>query len=204
MKEDNSLILSIETAIGGGSISLFKGAIELTTLEGEKEISRAEDLLANITEILKMNSLNLKDLDRIAVSVGPGSYTGIRVGIATVLGLKKALNSDCVGVDTLEALALPAAQQATRVISAVPLGRSDVCWRIAEDGQSGQVFVDKKESFIEIINSREDAVSVVHEILYYHLGVNAINGGSGMSRHIARAVAAGKYRPSLEPLYVRG
>lgn len=203
MQEDNKIILAIETAIGGGSISLYKGTTELVTLEGEKEISRAEDLLANITGILKVNSIKLRDLDEIAVSIGPGSYTGIRVGIATALGLKKALGTDCTGIDTLQALALMATN-AERVISAIPLGRSDVCWRLEENGVPCEIVISKAEDFMESLKSGEDMVVVVHEALYDVESRKMINAGTGMSRYIANAARAGKSAKSLEPLYVRG
>lgn len=203
MLNDNKIILAIESAIGGGSISLYRGTTELTTLEGEKEISRAEDLLSNISAILEENSLKFNDLNEIAVSVGPGSYTGIRVGIATALGLRKSLGTSCEGVDTLQALCLLAAKH-ERVISAVPLGRADVCWRVIENGNKGPIVLNKKEVFNDTISSREDIVVVVHEALYDGIEGHVINAGPGMSRYIAEAARAGKYTNSLEPLYVRG
>lgn len=203
MPIDNRLILAIETAIGGGSISLYKGALELSTLEGEKEISRAEDLLANITDLLTSNAFKLNDLDEIAVSIGPGSYTGIRVGIATALGLKKALGTTCSGIDVLQALEL-LAPASSDIITAVPLGRSDVCWRVVDNGIRSEIIIDKAEVFFDSIESREGTMVVVHEALYDSGSDRMINAGTGISRHIASAARAEKYSSSLDPLYVRG
>lgn len=58
-----------------------------------------------ITELLKENNLTLKDIDRFAVAEGPGSYTGLRIGITTAKMFASILNKDLVGVSTLAALA---------------------------------------------------------------------------------------------------
>ena len=66
---------------------------------------RSEHLDPLIDEILKENQLTLKDIDRFAVAIGPGSYTGLRIGITTVKMFASVLNKEVVGISTLQALA---------------------------------------------------------------------------------------------------
>src|SRR5690348_11165768 len=65
----------------------------------------AERLIGVIDGALGQAGMTYKDLDRIGVSIGPGSFTGVRVGVATARGLALALGVPAVGVNTLEALA---------------------------------------------------------------------------------------------------
>ncbi len=99
------LILGIETSTMTGSVALMneKGLIAEYTLNlRETHTSR---LMPAIDRILKDASLTIKDLDGIAVSLGPGSFTGLRIGIATAKGLAQGLNIPIVGIPTLDGLA---------------------------------------------------------------------------------------------------
>ena len=63
-----------------------------------------ERLASMVNEVMGQSGLRFEDLDRIGVTVGPGSFTGLRVGVAFAKGLAAALGKPCVGVETLEAL----------------------------------------------------------------------------------------------------
>ena len=71
----------------------------------QDERNHSEHLDPLIDEILKENQLTLKDIDRFAVAIGPGSYTGLRIGITTVKMFASVLNKEVVGISTLQALA---------------------------------------------------------------------------------------------------
>lgn len=83
----------------------------------------AERLMAVIGEALARAGLAYADLDAVAVSVGPGSFTGVRVGVAAARGLALALKIPAVGVTTLEALAREAARPGLPVIAKIEAGR---------------------------------------------------------------------------------
>ncbi|MCF7568353.1 tRNA (adenosine(37)-N6)-threonylcarbamoyltransferase complex dimerization subunit type 1 TsaB [Sabulilitoribacter arenilitoris] len=101
-----ALILNIETATTNCSVSLSKDGETLVLKEDyDKNYSHAERLHVYIDAILKDANLNLKDLDAIGVSKGPGSYTGLRIGVSAAKGLCFALNKPLISVSTLEALA---------------------------------------------------------------------------------------------------
>ncbi|MGQ0543253.1 MAG: tRNA (adenosine(37)-N6)-threonylcarbamoyltransferase complex dimerization subunit type 1 TsaB, partial [Blastocatellia bacterium] len=99
-------VLAIESAIQDGSIALFRDGKEIASVGGSDDVSRAEELLPNIEKLFNDTGIKFDEIDLIAVSRGPGSYTGIRIGIATVLGLARALNISCAGVSVLEAMTI--------------------------------------------------------------------------------------------------
>ena len=101
-----ALILSIETSTKNCSIGLAKDGICIFLREENKgDYSHAEKLHVFIEEMLKSENLQIKDLDAIAVGKGPGSYTGLRIGVSTAKGLAYALNIPLISIDTLKTLA---------------------------------------------------------------------------------------------------
>lgn len=104
-----SKILCIETATTNCSVALFDG----DTLSGLREqndggFSHSEKLHLFIGEVLAQAGISPRGLDGIAVSKGPGSYTGLRIGISSAKGLAYALDIPLVSVGTLEIMALAA------------------------------------------------------------------------------------------------
>jgi len=120
------IILAIESAIGGGSLCLVRETEQIGAWNGDGSVSRAEDLLSNIDLILKRSEVSKNDLTRIAVSVGPGSFTGIRIGLATAMGLATALNIELARFSILNAMAMKA-PDGDSILTAVPVGRGVVC-----------------------------------------------------------------------------
>ena len=101
-----SLLLNIETATKNCSVSLAKDGITILTKEiSEEGYSHAERLHVFIEEILKETQTTFQDLKAVAVSKGPGSYTGLRIGVSAAKGICYALNIPLISVDTLQVLA---------------------------------------------------------------------------------------------------
>ena len=101
-----SYILSIETASKNCSVSISHEGETLFVQElATENFSHAEKLHVFINEILLKAKLNFQDLKAIAVSQGPGSYTGLRIGVSSAKGLCYALNLPLIAIDTLETLA---------------------------------------------------------------------------------------------------
>ena len=115
-----NLILSLETATGCGSVSLTRGALTGFQLLAEctiqQELTHSRRLLGSVIWVLEAAGAKWADLDAIAVSRGPGSFTGLRIGMAAAKSFAMATGKPLVGVNTLEALAL-----------ASPPGSSLVC-----------------------------------------------------------------------------
>ncbi len=119
--DKGNYVLAIESAIGEGSLALLNGnGWELAAKVGG--VSRAEQILDGMEEILQSAGIDISEVNQIAVSVGPGSFTGIRIGISTALGLSKALDIGCVGFSAFEALATTLPDRDRSVV--LPLGRN--------------------------------------------------------------------------------
>lgn len=101
-----SYILNIETATKNCSISIAKQGETLLCKEiAEQGYSHAEKLHVFIAEALQELQIDFSDLSAIAVSQGPGSYTGLRIGVSAAKGLCYALDIPLIAIDTLEVLA---------------------------------------------------------------------------------------------------
>ncbi|MGL2965729.1 tRNA (adenosine(37)-N6)-threonylcarbamoyltransferase complex dimerization subunit type 1 TsaB [Flavobacterium sp. XGLA_31] len=99
-------IINIETATKNCSVSLAKDGITVSCKEiAEQGYSHAEKLHVFIEEILKETGVTVRDLKAIAVSKGPGSYTGLRIGVSTAKGLCYSLGIPLIAIDTLQVLA---------------------------------------------------------------------------------------------------
>ncbi|MBI5048707.1 MAG: tRNA (adenosine(37)-N6)-threonylcarbamoyltransferase complex dimerization subunit type 1 TsaB [Deltaproteobacteria bacterium] len=99
-------ILAIDTATASGSIALLEDGrliAELTTCIQE---THAERLLPSIKTLLHGIGASIEDVDGFALAAGPGSFTGLRIGLSTIKGLAWSLNKKVVCVSTLEALAM--------------------------------------------------------------------------------------------------
>lgn len=107
------VILNIETATKNCSVSIAQSGNVLALTElNEGQFSHAEKLHTFILEVLKKSGVAMNDLDAIAVSKGPGSYTGLRIGVSAAKGLCFALKKPLIAVPTLSLLA--------SVVSAAP------------------------------------------------------------------------------------
>ena len=101
-----ALILNIESATKNCSVALSKAGKTLAIRElSEQNFSHAEKLHVFIEELFLETNLKLQDLNAVAVSQGPGSYTGLRIGISAAKGLCYALSIPLIAIDTLEILA---------------------------------------------------------------------------------------------------
>lgn len=99
-----SLILQIETATIVCSVALTENGSVLAYQEIEQRNAHAESITLFIDGVLKIGNKNYHDLDAIAVSSGPGSYTGLRIGVSVAKGLCFALDVPLIAVETLEAM----------------------------------------------------------------------------------------------------
>ena len=99
-----SLILQIETATTCCSVALAKDGKILRVKEVNERNAHAEVITKFIEEVILTEGLNYTQIDAVAVSCGPGSYTGLRIGISTAKGLCFALNKPLIAIDTLTAM----------------------------------------------------------------------------------------------------
>jgi tRNA threonylcarbamoyladenosine biosynthesis protein TsaB len=105
------LLLAIESATRVASVALLRGSQRLAQLASLPGQPHAERLLPMLGELLAGQGVALAQIDAFAVSIGPGSFTSLRIGLATVKGLAFRSEKPVVAVSTLEALALVALQR---------------------------------------------------------------------------------------------
>ena len=122
------LLLAVDTSGKHGSIALARGdqnnfeAIEVIPLAGG---TFSAQLVPQIAELLARHKFSKHDLDAFIVASGPGSFTGLRVGLAAIKGLAEVLHKPIAAVSLLEVLAVSAAMDAA-VVAALDAGRGEV------------------------------------------------------------------------------
>ena len=103
-----SIILAIETATPVCSVAIAENGVVLSKREAEGDKAHASNVNTFIEEVIAEANKGMEDLDAVAVSSGPGSYTGLRIGVSTAKGLCTALDIPLIAVNTLEAMAYEA------------------------------------------------------------------------------------------------
>jgi tRNA threonylcarbamoyladenosine biosynthesis protein TsaB len=101
----NNLILCIETATSVCSVALAEEGRLLAYRENSGNNSHSSDLTGFIEEVFAKIQRNITELAAVAVSTGPGSYTGLRIGVSSAKGLAYALNIPLIGIETLHSMA---------------------------------------------------------------------------------------------------
>lgn len=139
------MILAIETSVREGSISLLVDGKEIGYRCFGKEESMSQFLLAGIEELLIKAGVKKSDLKIVVVSNGPGSLTGIRIGISVGVGLAFALGIECLGVPLLEVIKPDILRRL--VVSVIPAGRNRSYWQIF-DGK-------RRKNSVNLINNEE-------------------------------------------------
>jgi tRNA threonylcarbamoyladenosine biosynthesis protein TsaB len=123
--EKEPLILAIETATRAGSVALARGSTILAAASGDASASHSTDLIESIDGILQRAGAVLRDIDLFAAAVGPGSFTGLRIGLATTKSFAICMGKDCAGASTLAAIA-HAAGPSTQTLALLPAGRGEL------------------------------------------------------------------------------
>lgn len=160
------ITLALETGIGGGSLALLRDGSAIDVRTGNQAVSRAEDVLNEIDTILQRNDISRKAIALVAVSSGPGSFTGLRIGAAIAKGLRRSLDCEISAEPLLPSLIRETTLQ--RTIVAVPFGKNQLCWQyfgdsehdFVGDGQHqpaadflNQINVSQSDSFFRDLNN---------------------------------------------------
>jgi tRNA threonylcarbamoyladenosine biosynthesis protein TsaB len=131
-------ILAIDTSSAWCSVALSTDALAERLVERHELLgpSASQHLLPWITDLLKQEGMVLRDLDAIAVGIGPGAFTGVRLGIAVVQGLAYASNLPLAPVASLDAIAASATDH--RLLQAMDASKYE--FTVAIDARMGEVY----------------------------------------------------------------
>ena len=168
---NKNLILAVDTAISHGSFSLWENEFEINFYIGEENVSRSEDILEVIDKLLRDVNFEKTDISRVLFTNGPGSYTGLRVGVSTVLGLCYALNCPFQNYSILEVLTTIATKvDAQHIISVVQAGREDIIyqefnWDSTQINPTSNFQKQKLKDFNEEQKNREADIIIVEKNL---------------------------------------
>jgi tRNA threonylcarbamoyladenosine biosynthesis protein TsaB len=125
--------LAIETATNAGSISLYNGDAELSNWTGGSAKPLSSELLPQIAIILESHRLTVNEIELLVACSGPGSFTGVRIGLAAAMGLQTASNIKTAAVSLLDGLAAIAGLD--DAICLVPAGRTEFYYQRFTGGE---------------------------------------------------------------------
>ena len=135
------LILAIETATRSGSVAIVRGENILASQVGDAAVSHSANLIEMIETALGQAGARLSDIDLFAVAVGPGSFTGLRIGLATVKALAVCTGREVIGVSTLASIAR-ASGAAGKIVALLPAGRGEVFAQLFSAGNGDVRAID--------------------------------------------------------------
>ena len=200
------IVLAIDTAGVDCAAAVYNSATDTVLARVTETIGRghAERLMAMIEEAVTAAGLSLADIEKIGVTVGPGSFTGIRVGVAAARGLALALGIECVGVCTLEVLACTVPDSDAPVLAAINAHREEVYVQAFQKGLAlDEPALVTLEDFVsraavagtQVIGSAAALIAdpeAVTESDHYPIEI------------VARISATTKAQGKAKPLYLRG
>lgn len=165
------LILGIDTSTNVGSVAIYsdtKGTLGEISVNINK--THSENIMVMIDELFKLTNTTINDIDKIAVSIGPGSFTGIRIGVAVAKGLASATNCKIVGVNELDIIAGNSTSNECEICSIIDARkeRGYYCTFKYENGILKQLEDYKVGELREFLETRK-------EIRTVYLGDGAIN-----------------------------
>jgi tRNA threonylcarbamoyladenosine biosynthesis protein TsaB len=204
-------ILAIETSSRRGSVALLDGERLIGSLEHEQPNSHAERLLPLIERLLADAGWGKSSLDRLGVGVGPGSFTGLRVGIALAEGLSVGLDRPLIGVGSLWAMAFGALTEGAGPCCALLDARRDELFAAVYDRENGElaapaaVPIQDLPAFLAANAVRTVVGEVAQGLTHGRLQISGATLDLPHARWVgalARELDESRFPP--EPQYVRG
>ena len=205
-------VLAIDSVSRQGSVSLINGSSVLaTSSEASGNPARAEELILVINDVLETCKMTLEDLTGIAVATGPGSYSGIRIGMATAAGLSSARRIPAFGVSLLEGLAMTL--DSGSVMTAVRAGKHDIAYQefVVIDREPRPVappVQDSEKNFVSMLDAGKRVVACDSELgkdLTDMLpdDIELLDAGFGLASLVGLFATRFPDRSPLQPFYLR-
>ena len=215
------LILAFETSAKAASVALHDGAKLLAESYQNTGLTHSQTLMVMAEDMLKQCGYTAKDVTHVAVAAGPGSFTGVRIGVAAAKGLAWGLQVPCCGVSTLEAMAKNMGIYAGIVCAVMDARRNQVynaLFRV-ENGNFSRITEDRAISLADLgaeLSQMEGEVYLVGDgslVAKAALGDRVIapaehrmhQRAAGVAMVAAEMIAAGAIcdAESMQPNYLR-
>ena len=151
-------ILALESSAKAASCAVLSDGVPLAQAWQATGLTHSRTLLPMVQDMLRSSELTLSDMDAIAIAAGPGSFTGLRIGLATVKGLSWAADKPCIAVSTLEGMAHPLRHLEGIIVCAMDARRAQIYNAVflAEGGKLTRLREDRAISL-------EDAAADIRE-----------------------------------------
>jgi len=180
-------VLALDTSTNRLSLALVKDGGVVAEVNRDVKTGHAGLILMVIDELLAAGKMKPKDLDLIAAGTGPGSFTGLRIGLATAKGLAGAVSCPLAGIPSLDTIARGALPQAMQIMPVIDAKKSEVfCALYASDGLR----------LTDYMNLRPEAIAplVTRDTLF-------IGNGCALYRNVLMGVLGGLYHEGPEELW---
>ena len=215
-------ILAIDTATTSCSVAIINAGTLCAEITMRKAQTHSKHLMTAIDSTLEMANFSVNELDGFAVTIGPGSFTGLRIGISTIKGLALAVGKPVVGISTLETLAWQCADHAYLICPLLDARKAEVyaaAYRYRENRLIMQTdaCVAKPEEFVRRI--KESCIFVGSGARLYRREIESLLGDSAhfvpQGQNIIRAssvafLSQSRFRANdtdgiadLSPYYIR-
>jgi tRNA threonylcarbamoyladenosine biosynthesis protein TsaB len=156
---DRPLLVAIDTATRFAGLALFDGETVLSESSWRSYRNHSVELMPQLVRMVAQQRMEARDISAVAVTIGPGSFTGLRIGLSVGKGLASANDIPILGVPTLDAMAFQHAEQRRPIWAGIRAGRGRFCvaryerrrgrWR-----QHGDIHLTTLDGLAELINRR--------------------------------------------------
>ena len=170
-------ILAIDTSAKSAGVALTDGRRPIAVYTQNVGLTHSETILPMIEVLLKNAKTDIDQIDMFACTVGPGSFTGVRIGVSTIKGLAFGKNKICVGVSTLESLARNIKVKNSVIVPVIDARQSRLY---------NAVFTYDGEKYIRITDDKTStAAELADEIQKYGSGIYYVGDGYDIINQVA-------------------
>ena len=186
-------ILAIDSSAVTVSVAVSEDNAIIKSKFVNNGLTHSQTLLPMVKRVLESANLTVNDIDLLAVTNGPGSFTGVRIGVCAIKGLAFADNKNCIGISTLEAIAENLADEECICVSCMDARRSQIYTATFECG-GGEInrLTDDEAVSIESIAERVNG---------YKKKVYLAGDGAKLAFGILKDYCSNVYLPSEEKIY---